>query len=158
MNAMYFPQIGGLHPKREEPFAIWVPGPVLSEGGMDGRRQARTNTDGMVREYGILQDPPVLRASGGLHRPARGDCTGPLGGIPLVCAGSPVVGWPGGIRGKEDTGQRHSRAHPSPALGLHEGGKDPLCPYRERRQRHCSLDFALLRKREKREPARTWNG
>ena len=37
--------------------AIWVPWPVLSEGGMDGHGQARTNTDGMVREYAISQDP-----------------------------------------------------------------------------------------------------
>jgi hypothetical protein len=33
--------------------------PVLSKRGMDGHGQARTNTDGMVKEYGISQDPPA---------------------------------------------------------------------------------------------------
>jgi len=72
-------------------------------GWTDADKHGRTRTEW----YDIVQDPPVLRASGdctgplgaiaparsgGLHWPARGDCTGPLGGIPLACAGSPVVG------------------------------------------------------------------
>jgi hypothetical protein len=40
-----------------EGLAIWVPWPVLSGRGMDGHGQARTNTDGLVRECGISQDP-----------------------------------------------------------------------------------------------------
>jgi len=43
-----------------EGLAKWVPWPVLSERGMDGHGQARTNTDRMVREYGISQDPPIF--------------------------------------------------------------------------------------------------
>ena len=45
---------------RREGLAIWVLWPVLSERGTDGHGRARTNTDGMVREYAILQDPPSV--------------------------------------------------------------------------------------------------
>ena len=39
---------------------IWVPWPVPSGGGMDGHGQARTDTDRLVEEYGISQDPQLV--------------------------------------------------------------------------------------------------
>ena len=46
--------------------AMWVPWPVLSERGIDGHGQARTDRDGTVRENAISQDP--------LHLSSLGNC------------------------------------------------------------------------------------
>ena len=49
--------------------AQWVSWLVPSERGMDGHGQARTNTDGMVKEYGVLQDPPPCSFRRPVSRP-----------------------------------------------------------------------------------------
>ena len=53
--------------RRTEGLAIWVPWPLLSGPGMDGHGQARTNTDGLVRGYGISQNPLLHPSSFILH-------------------------------------------------------------------------------------------